>query len=158
MVSRRWKHYQPSTLRDALKGCKDHARERFNLSSEQIANRIGLVDHWVLYKWIQNGRMPIPMLQVYEQACGINLVSRWIAASDGKLLIDIPSGRCADAKDIQGLQQQLHEVTGLLMAFYNGESNAEETLGGIQSAMQSLAWHRGNVQQHAQPQFEFADE
>ncbi|QEW05629.1 hypothetical protein [Nitrincola iocasae] len=155
MAKRRWKHYQPSTLRDALKGCKDYARERHNLSSEQIAERMGLVDHWVLYKWIQTGRMPIPLLPVYEQVCGINLVSRWIAATAGKLLIDIPSGRSADAKDIQELQLQLHHVTGMLMAFYNGESNAEETLGGIQSALQSLAWHRGNVKQHAQPQLEF---
>jgi len=155
MKSRRWKHYQPSSLRRALEGCKEHAREQHNLSVESISEQMGLTDHWALYKWIQSGRMPAPLIISYERVCGINLVSRWIAARTGKLLVDIPSGRNAGAEDIQALQEQLHEVTGLLMNFYAGKAEADDTLAGIQNAMQALAWHRGNVQQHAQPQLEF---
>jgi hypothetical protein len=155
MSARRWKHYQPSSIRRALEGCKEYARERHNYSVERIAAEMGLTDHWVLYKYIQSGRMPAPLVIVYERVCGINLVSRWMAAHTGKLLVEIPSGRQASAEDIQGLQEQLHEVTGLLMNFYAGKAEAEDTLAGIQNAMQSLAWHRGNVQQHAQPQLEF---
>ncbi|ATG73656.1 hypothetical protein AN401_07130 [Zobellella denitrificans] len=155
MSSRRWKNYQPSTLRSALEGCKEYAREQHNLSVERIAADMGLTDHWVLYKWISSGRMPAPMVIAYERVCGINLVSRWMAAHTGKLLIDMPTGRKADAEDIQGLQQLLHSVTGLLMEFYAERAEAEPTLAGIQNAMQALAWHKGNVQQHASPQLEF---
>lgn len=42
MSRRNWKRWQPATLRDALKGCKDFALERHNLSVERIAERMGL--------------------------------------------------------------------------------------------------------------------
>lgn len=155
MPRRSWKSYQPSSLRDALEGCKEFARDRHNKSVERIAAEMGLADHWSLYKWLQNGRMPASSLLPYEKACGINLVSRWLTASSGKLLIDIPTGRQGQARDIQALQEQLHQVTGLLMAFYDSKASAETTLEGIHNAMQSLAWHKGNVQQHQQPQLEF---
>ncbi|NWO05351.1 MAG: hypothetical protein HLX50_06530 [Alteromonadaceae bacterium] len=154
MARRTWKTYQPNSLRDALEGCKVYARDKHNLSVERIADLMGLVDHWALYKWLQNGRFPTNLLIPYERACGINLVSRWLAANGGKLLVDIPTGRQADASDIQELQARLHDVTGLLMNFYRGSQNAEDTLAGIQGAMEQLAWHRGNVQQHQQPQFD----
>ncbi|WKE65051.1 hypothetical protein PVT67_15515 [Gallaecimonas kandeliae] len=157
MSARRWKTYQPRDLRSALEGCKEYAREKHNLSVEGIAQRMGLADHWILYKYIQSGRMPLPLLIAYETVCGINLVSRWLAAATGKLLIDMPTGRKVGSEDIQELQQQLHAVTGLLMAFYAGSADADATLAGIQSALETLAWHRGNVQQHAQPQLEFSD-
>ncbi|WP_420598615.1 hypothetical protein [Neptuniibacter sp.] len=153
-MRRSWKNCIPSNVRIALEGCKDYGKEKHNLSVEQIADRMGLADHWVLYKWINEGRMPINMITPYEHACGINLVSRWLAASNNRLLVEIPSGRNADAQDIQELQQQLHKVTGQLMKFYAGNSEAQETLNSIQTSMESLAWHRGNVQQHAQPQLE----
>ncbi|SIQ30377.1 hypothetical protein [Marinobacterium stanieri] len=155
MTSRRWKHYQPSNIRRALEGCKEFARERHNLSVERIATEMGLEDHWVLYKWIQTGRIPATQIIPFERACGINLVTRWVAAHTGKLLVDIPSGRQAEAEDIQELQEQLNAVTGLLIKFHAGKTGAEDTLAGIQNAMEALAWHRGNVQQHAQPQLEF---
>jgi hypothetical protein len=154
-IARRWNAYQPTNIRDALKGCKDYAKDRHNRSVQQIADRIGLTDQWVVYKWVQTGRIPAPMIAPFEAACGINLVSRWLAASTGRMLIEIPSGRNADANDIQTLQQQLHAVTGLLIEFYAGSAEAEDTLAGVQTAMQALAWHRGNVQQHGQPQLEF---
>ena len=97
MSRRNWKRWQPATLRDALKGCKDFALERHNLSVERIAERMGLEDHWSLYKWIANGRMPLVLAPAFEHACGINLVARWMAATDGKLLVDIPKGQQAQA-------------------------------------------------------------
>lgn len=50
MSRRNWKHIQPTSLRQALELCKDHAKERHNLSVERIAERMGLADHWALYK------------------------------------------------------------------------------------------------------------
>jgi len=58
MTKRNWKRVQPSSLRNALELCKDYAKERHNLSVERIADRMGLSDHWTVYKWIQTGRIP----------------------------------------------------------------------------------------------------
>ena len=158
MRRRNWKRLQPVNIRQALELCKVHARERHNLSVERIAAQMGLPDHFALYKWIQTGRFPAVMIPVYERVCGINLVSRWLAASSGKLLVDMPTGRGCSADDMQQLQEALHAATGALLAFYAGQQEASATLGAIQSAMEGLAWHRGNVQQHEQPQLELGEE
>ncbi len=158
MNPRQWKRVQPSSLRDALKLCQLHGKERHNYSIERIAALMGLEDHWALYKWIANGRMPAVMIPAFEQVCGINLVSRWLAASSGKVLIDIPTGRASKASDIQTLQGVLHDAAGALMAFYSDDLEATATLAAIQAGLEELAWHRGNVQQHAQPQLELGDQ
>lgn len=154
MKRRNWKYAQPSSLRQALEWCKEFARERHNLGVERIAERMGLPDHSALYKWLANGRMPAVLIPVYERVCGINLVSRWLAATAGKALIDIPTGRTATAQDTQRLQEIFTETTGTLLAFYSGKHDAADTLAALQNALEELAWHRGNVQQHAQPQLE----
>ncbi len=154
MRRRNWKRAQPASLRQALEWCKEHARERHNLSVERIAEGMGLPDHSALYKWLANGRMPAVLIPVYERVCGVNLVSRWLAASSGKVLIDVPAGRAATAKDTQRLQEILTETTGTLLAFYAGKDDVPATLAALQNALEELAWHRGNVQQHANPQLE----
>jgi hypothetical protein len=90
---RNWNALQPSSLRQALELCKEYARERRNLSVERIAEKMGVTDHWTIYKWVQSGRIPANMIQPYESVCGIEYVTRWLAASGGKLLVDIPTGR-----------------------------------------------------------------
>ena len=44
MTRRNWKRIQPTSLRNALELCKDHAKERHNLSVERIAEQMGLAD------------------------------------------------------------------------------------------------------------------
>lgn len=154
MKRRNWKYLQPSSIRQALEWTKDFARERHNLSVERIAERMGLPDHSALYKWLANGRMPALLIPVYEEVCGINLVSRWLASAGGKLLIDLPTGRHCTAQDMHELQAVLTTSTGALLAFHSGSATAAEALSAIQAGLEGLAWHRGNVQQHAQPQLE----
>ncbi|MCY1509224.1 hypothetical protein D9M68_435580 [compost metagenome] len=158
MNRRRWKTIQPNSLRHSLELCKEYARDVLNLSVERLAERMGLADHWTLYKWISSGRMPAVMIPAYEAACGCNFVTRWMAGAAGKLLIDIPTGRKCSVQDIQDVQAQLHATTGALMAFYAGHLDAEATLGSIRTAMESLGWHHGNVAQHVQPQLELGDD
>ena len=157
MTKRNWKRIQPTSLRNALELCKDFAKERHNLSVERIAESMGLTDHWTVYKWIQTGRIPANMIRPYETACGIDYVTRWLAASSGRLLIDIPTGRKADAADMQALQELLNTAVGQLLQFYGGKAEAGDTLAAIQQAMEGLAWHRGNVQKHAQPELDFEE-
>ncbi len=93
MTRRNWKAQQPSSLRHAFELCKDHARERLNKSVEGIAEDMGLADHWVLYKYLQKGSMPANLIRPYELACGIDFVTRYLAASNGRLLVQIATGR-----------------------------------------------------------------
>jgi len=156
MIRRNWKRYQPPTLRDALQGDKDFALERHNLSIERIAERMGEVDHWSLYKWIANGRMPLVLLPAYEHACGIGLVKRWMAASDNKLLVDMPIGRKATGGDMVEINSGFASALQLLTDFYatNG-SNPAETLDALRLHLEQMAYHQQNVAQFATPELEF---
>lgn len=158
MTRRHWKRWQPASLRDALKGCKDFAQERHNLSVERIAERMGLEDHWALYKWIANGRMPAVLLPAYEHACGINLVARWMAATDGKLLVDMPRGRQAQAADMVELNTGFAQALQLLTDFYSGgeQADANATLEALRNHLQQVAAHQLNVAGFAEPELDFA--
>ncbi|MBH8611925.1 hypothetical protein I4N56_014065 [Pseudomonas mohnii] len=154
MSRRRWKSVQPTSLRHALELCKDFAKEAHNKGVERIADEMGLADHWALYKWLQTGRMPANLIRPYERVCQCNYVTRWIAASAGCLTIEMPTGRQCAAQDTQALQEVLTAAAGKLLAFYAKSCSADETLAAVQVAMESLAWHRGNVSQTQHPQLE----
>lgn len=154
MSRRRWKGLRPTSLRHALELCKDYARENHSKGVERIADEMGLADHWALYKWLQSGRMPANLIRPYEQACRCDYVTRWIAASAGRLTIDMPTGRHCPAQDMHALQELLNTAAGKLLAFYAKNSEADETLAAIQAAMEGLAWHQGNVNQSQHPQLE----
>lgn len=158
MTRRNWKRVQPTSLRDALELCKEHARERHNKSMERIAEDMGMADHWALYKYLQNGRMPTNLLRPYQIACGINLVSRWLAASEGKLLLDIPSGRGIKASDLTDAHAGFAAAMQLISDFYAGRADQAETLEAIAEHLQQMGWHHANVQQHATPELDFNEE
>lgn len=162
MRARFWKRYQPSSLRDALAKCKDHARERHQLSVERIAERMGLADHWAIYKWIESGRMPAVLLPAYEAACGINLATRWLAATHGKLLVDLPAGRAGDAADLVRLGSQFQQALQLLSDFYRGaESGApadpQPVLDALRGHLETVSYHHRNVAGFAQPEPELSE-
>jgi len=156
-MSRNWKRIQPTSLLHALRLCKDYAREKHNRSVERIADLMG-VSPDLLYKWLGNGRMPASLIPAYEMACGIDYVSRWLVISAGKLVIDIPTGKVAKPGGIHELQDILNAAVGSLIRFYNGRTEAPETLAAAQSALEGLALHRGNVAKHTQPELDFGGE
>lgn len=158
MTRRSWKNVQPSSIRQAMEWSLEFAKERHNLSVERIAERMGQANHWALYKWLTEGRMPAVLIPAFEHACGISLVSRWLASTSGKLLIDIPSGRTCTAQDVNELQGVLNATTGALIAFYQGQLDADAAQAALQAGLTSLAWHRSNVQQHANPQLDLGEQ
>lgn len=156
MSRRNWKRYQPATLRDALQGCKDFANERHNLSVERIAERMGLEDHWALYKWIASGRMPLVLVPAYQHACGIDLVMRWLAASGHKLLVEMPAGRQATPADMVELNTGFATALQLLTNFYaSSRQDPAATLEAIRGHLEQMAYHQHNVAQYATPELEF---
>lgn len=154
--TRFWKRYQPSSLRDALSRIKDYARERHNLSVERIAERMGLADHWAIYKWIENGRFPAVLLPAYENVCGINLATRWLAATQHKLLVDMPAGRTAAESDLVGLCTGFQQAVQLLSDFYKSEGAADSqpVLDALRGHLEAVAYHHQNVRGFAEPELE----
>lgn len=158
MSRRVWKRYQPSTLRDALQGCKDYALESKRLSVERIAERMGLEDHWSLYKWIASGRMPTVLVPAFEHACGIDLVTRWLAASHNKLLVPMPTGRQASADDMVQLNSQFASALQLLTDFYAAGPgrvpDPHATLEALRCHLEEMAAHHANVSSYTNPELD----
>jgi len=157
MAKRNWKHAQPLDLRHAMDLCLEYAKEKHNRSADNIADLMGEVNKWTLYKWIEAGSMPVRLVKPFEHACGIDFLSRWLAMSGNKLVIEIPIGKIADAEDIHSLQEITHEAVGSLIKFYHQQAGADETLAAVQNALERLAWHRGNVSKCQQPEIPFDD-
>lgn len=157
MTRRIWKRVQPSSLREALDLCKEHARDRLNKSVDNIADDMGLADKWSLYKWIQNGSMPAKLIRPYQIACGIDLVSRWLAASEGRLLVDIPTGRAIKPEDLHQAHAGFAQAMGLISDFYAGKADQSATLESIRAHLQLMGRFHGNVQQHHTPELEFGE-
>jgi transcriptional regulator with XRE-family HTH domain len=144
-------------LLHALRLSKDFARERHNLSVERIADRMGIGAD-LLYKWLANGRLPAILIPNYETVCGCHFVSQWLAMSAGKLVIDIPAGRNAGARDVHRLQGLLNDAAGQIIKFAEGASDAATTLAAILAGMAGLAWHKTNIEKHVQPELAFTEE
>ena len=102
--------------------------------------------------------MPVVRLRQFSMLCGSTFVIEYLATASGKLVIDIPTGRKISAEDLHTLQEVLNEVVGRLIKFYANKADSSETLGAIQTAMESLAFHRGNVEKHMTPELEFGHE
>ena len=157
MAKRNWKRLQPTGFSHAMELSLEHGKAVHNRSVDRIADLMGLANKWVIYKWIESGRIPGILIRPFEHACGIDYLTRYLAHSDHKLVIDIPTGRKADHKHIHELQTALHDAVGLLMTFYRDQSDAEETIAAITGVMEDLAWHRGNVEKFSQPELDLED-
>lgn len=157
MNVKRWKSYRPTSLRDALQACKEVARVRHNLSVERIAERMGLEDHWALYKWIASGRMPVVLVAAYEHACGCDYVTRWLATTAGKLLVDMPKGLTPQPGDLPAMNTGFAQAMQLLADFYGaaGQADPASTLEALRAHMEQVAFHHKNVAAYATPELEF---
>jgi hypothetical protein len=158
MPKRNWKRVQPYSLRDAMDKCLDYARETHNRSVDTVADLMGLPSKWTLYKWIEAGSMPVRMVKAFEHACGVDFLSRWLAMSGDKLVIDIPRGRHVGPDAMHTLQVTLNDTVGALLDFYADKIGVEQTTAMLQTAMEQLAWHKINVEKAHQPELPFDDE
>ena len=136
-------HWTPRDLREAIRACKDHAREKRRLSVERLADLLDVtVD--TLYKWMADGRLPASKIPAFEHACGAYWVSEYLAASSGRIVIQIPAGHPTDAEGLATLQAIIADATARLIRCYRGEASIEETRDGLTVSLQALAWHREN--------------
>ena len=149
-----WKKAKANSLADAFDLCKRYAKERKNLSIEQIAELMGVGDE-SLRKWVRNATMPINNLASFEIVCGCRYVSGYLAARDGKLLIEIPVGKQVKPVEFLEMQIAFNHAIGSLMKVVTGEAGTAETVAAITSSMCDLAYHRENVQKTNSPELDF---
>lgn len=155
MSGRSWKKVSPTSLSHAIELCVKFAKANHNRSVDHIAELIGLPNKFTLYKWIESGRLPAISIRPFEHACGCDFVTRYLAHSAAKLLVDIPLGHSADPEDLHRLTASCNTAVGELIKFYAGKLDANEAIGAITRAMEDLAWHRVNVAKQQAPELDF---
>lgn len=152
-MPKNWKHFVPRSTLEAMRACKDYAKERHNLSVERIADRMGVTADQ-LYKWLSTGGMHAVLVPVYEQVCGASYISDHYAHSHGKLAVAMPTGRDLDDDDMLAMHQSFSGAMTLLANYYAGKADAVTTAAALTAHMEATAWHRLNVAKHDAPELE----
>lgn len=155
-MGRHWKKVRPTSLLNAFELCIDHAREKYNRGVDRVAELMGEESHHNLYKWMATGRMPAVKIRAFEQACGINFVTRWLAGSAGFMAIDVPTGRHGTSDDVLALQETLNDAVGALLQFYAGKADQAGVIARLTAGLEGLAYHRTAVEKNEQPELEFS--
>lgn len=153
MTSRNWKH-PPQSLQAAIEACLTHALSKHRRTIDHIAADMGLANKWMLYKWVESGRLPAVLIRPFEIACRAEFVTRYLAHASHHLIIDIPTGRMPSSTDLPAVQGATHDAMGALIGFAAGKVKTEEVIEAVTTAMEQLAWHRENAARSGQPELE----
>lgn len=149
-----WNRLVPHSMVKALNLTKDHGKEKKQQSVQRIGDRLG-VSPDCLYKWLGDATMPVNKVIAFEEACGINFVTQYLAQSQGFLLVPAPTGRKAEHKDLNELQLYMAKVVAKIIEANQGECTAQEAIDAIKVLMQDLAYQQRNVKVAEMPQEEF---
>lgn len=153
MPNRNWKH-PPQSLQEAIEACIEHALRKHRITIERIAADMGLANKWILYKWIESGRLPAVLIRPFELACRCNYVTRWLAHASHHLMIDIPTGRLPASSDLQKVSIATNDAIGALFNFAAGKVEAADVIAAITVSLEQLAYQRENVARVSQPELE----
>ena len=102
--------------------------------------------------------MPSIRVKPFEHACGIDFVTRFNGQSAGYLMVRMPQGRKVKHRDVNELSRYAHEVLGMVMDFYDTHESPDEAIAGLSQLMEDLAFQRGNIEKHRQPELLLGDE
>lgn len=153
-MTRRHSSPVPSSLRAAFEADKAHALKHRRLNVERLAELLGTTPA-TLYKWIETDTMPVRALIAWQHLAGATHVVRYLASREGAVVIAMPTGRAASADDVHGLQATLNDAIGALLDYLAGSLDRDATLALLTAGLESLAWHRANVEKSDQPELEF---
>lgn len=144
MVKRNWRRVRATSVPHAMELLVQHAKEVKGLSVDQIAELIGLTNKYMIYKWVESGRMPTILIRPFEHACGATFLTDYLGLSAHKLLIDIPHGSKGQ-REIADLQRSFSYAISHLLEFYEEGAEPEKTLAALTDVLKGAAWHRENV-------------
>jgi len=147
-----WKRERGTSMRHAMELCIRYAKDMHNLSVEQISDLMGEASHFTLYKWMESGRMPAIKIRPFEHACRCDYVTHYLAYSANKLVINIPTGRKAEHKELNDLSIFTHTAIAELISFWEGKEDQEQVISSLSTLIEDLAHQRGNVAKSQQPE------
>lgn len=151
MARKRWKPVQPQNMQHAIRLCLDYALHKHNRSVPRVAELVG-TSEWTVYGWMKDGSMPSKRIRPFEFACDATFVTRYIASSAQKLVVDIPAGDSVDQSDLLDLQNRFNDTVAQLTRFYREDAEVQEVLLVVNAAMKQLAGHRENVRKFESPE------
>lgn len=156
MPVRNWKRFRANNLRDAMRGCKDYALDKRQLSVARIAELMGDVTEDTLYGWLSKGRMPAVLIPTFELVCGANFVSDWLAASAGRMVIAMPKGNKASQAELMQITTDCAAAMEKLALFYADPAKVDtaELMELLQRHLEQVAFQHHNVGQYISPQLE----
>lgn len=102
--------------------------------------------------------MPAVKIRPFEHACGADFVTQYQAHSAGYLLVKMPTGRKSEHRDLNELGRFTHEALGLVIEFYTSHEGADEAKHALSQLMEDLAFQRGNIDKHKQPELSLGGE
>lgn len=150
MSKRLWKQV-PTSLRAGFELDKQRAIHEQRLSVEAMAE-LAAVSNSRLYKWMEDGDLPVARLAWWFHTTGGKAVIRYLCAQAGGTFLETPSGRRVGALDMAELQQVQASTIAALWRFYAGEAEQDTTIAQVQQALEGLAYHRENVRKAHQPE------
>lgn len=142
-----------TSMRNAFDLVRIAAHKNHRISAERMAELLG-VPASTFYKWVEETRMPVDKLALFEHIAGCHAVTAYLAHRAHLLVIQIPRGRGAAPRDINALQGVLNDAAGALIAFTDGTLPADATMARLTEGMEALAYHREDVRKHAQPELD----
>lgn len=149
-----WKHIQPKSLQEAFDLCADYALAKKRLNKERIAELMGQSQTHNIYKWIKEARMPAHLIPTYEFICGAPYVTSYLAASNHKLLIDMPAAKPAKSTELFATQRIFSNAMEALAAFYETAEDPEAAMSELTNTMADIASHRERVSRSLMPTME----
>lgn len=153
MRKRAWNTWQPTCLQEAVEGCLGFALDKHRRTVDQVADLVG-ESKWTVYKWVQTGGIPAKKIAGFEHACGSHYVTRYLASSARKLLVDIPTGRLAAPSDVAALQASCTAAIAALIDYAAGRTDAADTHSSLTAAMTALAQERAQIERYFQPELD----
>lgn len=142
-----------SSVSASVQGCLDQALKNHNRGVKRVAELMGLkLD--TLYKKVAEDRITIGELAAFQHACGATDVTEYLCSQAHLHAVEIPHGRRLQATDAMDLQQNFSTAMALLIGFYKGESDQDETVSALTSIMGEIGWHRANVERANSPELE----
>ncbi|WP_374348543.1 hypothetical protein [Chitinimonas sp.] len=157
MSKRNWKRERPTSLQDAFNLSCDFALEEHRRPAKQMWELMATTQQ-TYSRWTAEASMPVNRIPQFEQLCGCRFVSDYLALAAGRMVVDLPLGKKADAVEVAELQARAAETMALLIRFYQGRAALDETLMALDEVLRGLGYHRANVVKVAEPELDFGGE
>lgn len=134
-----------ASVRDAIESCLAYARRTRKADVGEIAGVMGLKNKWVLYKWVESGRLPANQIPSFEAACGCADLSEALGLAAG--VLTFPTHADGQTRLSTTADAHLVVARGLsaaIAAERHGKYESESALA-LDQAIDALRWLRDRV-------------